>query len=214
MRNFIFLFLLLLFSTKFYAQDKIYTIDKQELNVKILEKNDKFVRYVYSGENPGTIFTMRTNRIEKIEFANGQIDYAGKQNPRRLKPFGINFGLLYSLWCCETGSLNFTFDYYILPQIELEVSARAVYEEPTIMLGSKFHLNRNWSTKRITPFTGLMIDAGGSYFEIPIGINYAGKSGFNAAISLNSFKYNIANTITKYDIYGEIKLGWRMSLRK
>jgi hypothetical protein len=113
----------------------------------------------------------------------------------------------------ETAGIAFVFDYFILPQIELEVAATTIYEEPTIMLGAKFHLNRNWSSKRITPFTGVMIDAGGSYFEIPIGLNYAGKSGFNMAVSVKSLKYNIADLTTYYDIFAEIKIGWRISLR-
>ena len=196
-----------------YSQDKITTKNKTELDVKILEKTDRFVKYRMSDYLDGATISLKTSRIEKIEYENGYIDLLDNQNPRKKKPFSLNTGISYSVYEGEAGSFNLKLDYFIIPQIELEFSVIADSEDEELLLlfGPKFHLNTNWSTKRFTPFVGVLLEPTGQLIEIPIGINYAGKSWFTSSLSLTSRYFNW-NGRYYYDIYAEFSIGWRFKL--
>lgn len=189
MKNFLLLILITFSFQIAFSQDKIYTKDKKELNVQILEKSDKNVKYIWI-DQPYPVFSIKTNHIEKIEYSNGTIDLMGNQNPRRNNPFGLSAGFAYAM--TEEGGIFYTtLDYFILPQVDIEVSIGTDTEDAYFALGSRFHLNADYSEKRFTPYTGLLFGSFYNYgfVQIPVGINYASKSGLNISFGLNEMLF-------------------------
>lgn len=208
------LILILIISFVFLAsfgQDKINIKDQKQLEVKVLEQNDKYIKFKRIDYEDGPIFTIKTNRIYSVEYGNGYIEYFGNHNPRKCLPLGINAGFLPGI--NEEGRiggfLTSNFDYFIIPQIELEISIGTNFVNDGMYLaaGSRFHLNSIYSEKRWTPFTGLMFGTikDATFIQVPVGINYISGKGFNASVSLNEM---ILDDFWQA-IFLDIRLGWR-----
>lgn len=106
------------------GQDKIDTKDNKQLNVKIVEKTGKVVKYKMSDYSDGPVLSIKTGRISKIEYLNGVVDLMGNQNPRKNKPFGISIG--GGKWISSSGLMfTSTMDYFVTPQINMEVNTGA-----------------------------------------------------------------------------------------
>jgi len=189
------------------GQDKISIKERDPLNVRIIEVNKNLVKYKMTDYEEGPVFSVKTNRISKIEYKNGYIDLMGYQNPRKNKPFGISEGL--AVWLSEEGALfTTTVDYFVIPQIELEVNIGTDFVEGFFFsAGSRFHLNSNQSQKRFTPFTGFLLGTQYSvgYVQIPVGINYIARPGFNASLCLNEMIFFNSWQAT----FAELRIGWR-----
>lgn len=192
-----------------FTQDTIVTNDKTELQVQILEKSDRLVKYKLSDFVEGPIFDMKTSNIRKIEYRNGTVDLMGYQNPRKSRPLGVSAGVAIMVLDDEGGMFTTTLDYFIIPQIDMELNLGSnLYEGYYYSLGSRFHFNSNQSHKAITPFVGLLVgsDSGVSFVQVPIGLSYTSKFGLQASLSLNQLQYSYSNWITTF---AELRVGWR-----
>ncbi len=206
---FIMVIICFLFQNSF-GQDKIQTKDKQELNVKIVEQTDKLVRYKMIDFENSPIIAIKINRIEKIEYQNGFVDLVGNQNPRHNRPFGINAGIFLFL-THEGGMFSFSLDYFVIPQISFEVNIGTELEDGSYFtVGGKFHLNSDYSDNRFTPFTGILVGSalGDGIVQIPIGVNFLARNGFNIALSINELFYFNSGVET----FVELKIGWKFKL--
>lgn len=207
------LFIIISIQTSF-SQDKIFTKDKGQLNVQIIEKTDKLVRYKMLDYENGPILNIKNNLISKIEYKNGVVDLMGSQNPRKNKPLGINTGLTNGL---DQDFLTVTLNYFILPRLELELSYGSDFgrDFPYFTAGTRVHVGSDYSHNRITPFSGLLVGSTyeNSFFQIPLGLNYSTKKGFNASLSINNM-INLTSHYVNYYIptqtlFGELRIGWR-----
>ena len=203
-----FLFFTFVFQNSF-GQDKINTNNKQQLKVRIIEQTNKIVKYKMIDYDAGPIIWIKTNRISSIEYKNGVIDLLGNQNPRKSRPFGINAGGAIAP-SGSGGFISSCIDYYIVPQVDLEINfgtsditSHGMY----FSAGSRFHLNSNNSEKRLTPFTGLLFGSnyGDGFCQIPVGINWVADSGLNTSLSLNEMIGFNSWLVT----FIEIRAGWR-----
>lgn len=210
MRNYLSILILTFVFQSVIGQDKISTKDKQQLNVKIVEKTNRLVKYKMSDYEDGPILSISNNRISKIEYKNGFVDLMGYQNPRKSKPFGISGG--FALWVSEEGGMfTSTLDYFIIPQIDLEFNIGTDLEDGIYFSGgSRFHLNSDFSDNRFTPFTGLLLGSefGDGFLQIPVGINYLTKPGFNTSLSLNEMLFFNSWKATLI----ELRIGWKFKL--
>jgi hypothetical protein len=210
MRNFLSILILTFIFQSVIGQDKIFTKDKNQLNVKIVEKTNRLVKYKMIDYEDGPILSISNYRISKIEYKNGYIDLMGFQNPRKNKPFGISAG--YVRWVSEEGGMfSSTLDYFIIPQIDLELNIGTDLEDGLYFSGgSRFHLSSDFSVKKFTPFTGLLFGSefGDGFLQIPIGINYLTKPGFNTSLSLNQMFFFNSWQATLL----ELRIGWRFRL--
>lgn len=203
-----FFFLILLFVFQYVVgQDIISTKDKKQLKVRVLEQTDRVVKYKMTDYDDGPAISIKTSRITRIEYRNGVIDLMGYQNPRKNRPLGISAG--YTRWISEEGGMfTGTLDYFIIPQIDLEVSIGSDFGDGYYYSGgSRFHLNSDYSERRLTPFTGLLLGMqyGDAYLQVPFGINYLSKPGLNASLSLNEmFFFNDWRATVV-----ELRAGWR-----
>ncbi|MDH5604157.1 MAG: hypothetical protein OEY51_09455 [Cyclobacteriaceae bacterium] len=193
------------------AQDKIYTKDKQVLTVKIIEQTNKDIKYKMLDYPDGPILSLGTRSIEKIEYQNGHIDMLGNLNPRNNRPLGATLGIAYFL-THEGGYFIASLDYFILPQVDLQINIGSEFANSTYYsLGSRFHMNSNYSKKKLTPFSGILIGAenGAGFIQIPLGISYIGANGFDASLSLNEL------LLLNYrwpSAFLELKIGWRFKM--
>ena len=193
-----------------YGQDKITTKNKETLNVYILEKSEKYVKYKMAGyTDDAPVIIIKSGAVDKIEYKNGVIDFLGNQNPRKEKPFGISVGGIK--WLYMSGLISsMTMDYFIIPQLAAEVNAGADASQVLYFsAGARAHVNSNYSKFRLTPFTGLLFgrEYGDEFIQIPLGMNYIHKSGINISISVNEMIFS-----NQYQTTIELRGGWRFKL--
>jgi len=192
------------------GQDKISTKDNQQLNVKVIEQTGRVVKYKMNDYEDGPVLWIKTNRISRIEYKNGYIDQMGYQNPRKNTPLGISAGFAY--WLSEEGGMfSSTVDYFIIPQIDLELNIGSDLADGFYFSGgSRLHLNSRLSQKRLTPFSGLLIGSqyGDGFLQIPLGINYLSKQGLNASLSINEMLFFNSWRATLL----ELRVGWKFKL--
>ncbi len=196
-----------LFTGTSFSQDKIITRNNEELSVNILEQNDKEVKFNRTDFPEKTIFSMRLNRIKKIEYSNGVSDPLLNINPRFKRPFGINFGTAIML-SDEGGMFNLNAEYFVIPQISVEGDIGSDFESFYFAAGAKFHANRRYTRSGFTPFIGLLFGTWYDYAiaQIPLGVNYMAPFGLNVSLSLNEmFYFKLPNY---RETYFELKLGW------
>lgn len=191
-----------------FGQDTLVTNDKKKLEVRILEKNERQVKYTLNSFADGPVFGMKTADIRKIEYRNGTVDNMGYDNPRKNRAFGVSAGMALDL-DVEGGMFTTTVDYFLLPQIDMELNLGSDFQNGyTYSFGSRFHLNSNRSHSAITPFVGLLVgsNSGLSFVQIPIGLSYISKFGLQASVSINQRQYSYSNWLATS---AEFRIGWR-----
>jgi hypothetical protein len=190
-----------------FGQDVITRKNNRQLTVKVVEQTGKVVKYYMNDYTGGPILTMNLMRVSSIKYANGTVDYAGNQNPRRNRPFGISTGIAYGM-INDIGYFLTTADYFVIPQLDLEANL-GVDGNIGILLsaGGTAHLNSDNSDHRFTPYAGLL--AGYCYLwfmvQVPVGISYISKGGFSASL-------RVSPTLAKRDLVmapAELRVGWR-----
>jgi hypothetical protein len=211
MKNRLLIFLFFFVFKYGFGQDIITTRDRKQLNVKVTEQTDKFVKYKMPDYEDGPVLMIKTWRIRKIEYKNGFTDMMGYQNPRKERPLGIGAG--YAVEVTSRGFLySANLDYFVIPQLDLEMNLGTSDLSGNLYYsgGSRIHFNSKYSEHKLTPFTGVL---GGSYYgdafiQIPAGVSYLTSFGIGASLSVNeliSFKSWQATFI-------ELRVGWRFKL--
>lgn len=206
MKKSILLLLVLFSSVVTFAQDKITTKDNQVLTVYIIEKNDKIIKYKMSENQDHTVFTTKLSNLRQIEYANGMIDMLGYQSLRMQKRFGFTGGI--SLFLEEGGMFTGSVDYFLSPNVDLELNIGSdgwgIYRS----LGAKLYLTDKNSKSSVLPYVGLLhgSEQGYQFFEVPVGVSYMTKCGFQTSLQLSSLNYY---NVDSYGIHAELKLGWR-----
>jgi len=177
------------------AQDKIETKDNRQLDVRILEKTGREVKYKMSDYPDGPIISLKAKSIEKIEYKNGVVELMGNQNPRKSSPLGVSIG--GGKWISSSGLMfTSTMDYFITPQIDAEVNVGADSHQLFYLSGGmRLHINSDYSDNRLTPFTGALFgyEYGKEFVQIPLGVNYIyklSKFNFNFSLSVNELIFS------------------------
>jgi hypothetical protein len=154
----------------------------------------------------GAVIWISRNEVAEVVYGNGYRDLLGNQNPRKARPIGISAGMSYFL-SEEGGKFSLTVDYYVLPQVDIEINGGTDFDASYFSAGVRLHLNSSDSDNRLTPFTGFLIgtDWGLGMVQIPLGLNYAAKSGLNISLSLNEMLYFQDWQTT----FAELRVGWR-----
>ena len=197
------------------AQDTLYLKNHKQFDVKVLKNSRKSIEYRFSDYPNGVVFSIKPIKISKIVYKNGYAEDFGNKNPRVNRPFGVStgvcLGLTYPGNLGYSGTFLVSFDYFILPQIDLQVNlGTEFYDYYYYSLGATFHLNKTNSTARFTPFTGVLIGSDYyytrlTYIQIPIGVSYINNWGLSASLSLSSMFY-----FKDYPLLtAQLKIGWR-----
>ena len=139
--------------------------------------------------------------------AQDTINTSHQLNPREDRPFGISLGAAYFI-TVESGIAFFCADYFVIPQLSLVANVGVTdFEAPYFAVGGKGHLNSSASTSKFTPFLGVLFGSEWDEFmvQIPLGLDFISKKGFNVSLSLNQIFYFDSWQETFIDL----KLGWR-----
>jgi hypothetical protein len=197
---------LFLFCVALNGQDKIITTKGSSIDAIVVEQARNVLKYKMADYPDGPVIWIGMNQVAELMYKNGYRDQLGNQNPRRARPFVISGGMSYFL-SEEGGKFSLTAGYYVIPQIELEVNGGTDFDGSYLTAGARFHLNSSASENRFTPFSGFLIgtDYGFGIIQIPVGLNYAAKSGLNVSLSVNEMLYFNDWQTT----FAELRLGWR-----
>jgi hypothetical protein len=181
-------------SVYLFSQDKITTKDNKQLDVKIVEKTNKSVRYTMPDYTDGPVLMLKNRRIMKLEYKNGVTDQMGYQNPRKNNPFGISIG--GGKWVTPGLMFTASMDYFIIPQLDMEVNMGTDSQKPFYLsAGPRIHINSRYSENRLTPFTGALFgyEYGKEFVQIPLGVNYIyklSKWNLNFSLSVNELMFS------------------------
>ena len=193
------------------GQDKIILKNKEVLTVKIIEQTERTVKYHMLDYLDSPLIILKTGKIERIEYNNGTIDLVGNQNPRKSRPIGVGAGVNYFFYY---NSFNFplNFDYFITPQIDLQLNFGWMLDQPYMSFGSKFHYNSNKSEWKFTPFVGLLFGVAsiGGFSQIPMGVYYIGKKGLSVSLSYNLVVFANVDPYQYPDSFIELIVGFKI----
>ncbi len=197
------------------GQDTLILKNHKQFNVKILKNSQKSIDYRFSDYPDGVVFSIKPIKVSKIVYKNGYVEDFGNKNPRVNRPFGVStgicLGLTYPGNLGDGGTFLVSFDYFIIPQVDLQLNMGTEFDDYYYYsLGATFHLNKTNSKARFTPFTGALIGSDYyytrlTYIQIPIGVSYINNWGLSASLSLSSmFYFNDYPLLT-----AQLKIGWR-----
>lgn len=189
-----------------YAQDVITTTDNQIKVVYIVEKTDREIKYRMANEMHATLFVTKLSKIKKIEYQNGTVDLLGYQNIRMQKNMGITTGLSLSNY--DSDMITASIDYFLNPAICVELNVGTDRWDNYYSVGAKFYKASANKTNSFAPYIGLLY--GKEYFsnflEVPIGINYTAKCGFQTSFQVSMLDHINARFQA---VHTELRLGWR-----
>jgi hypothetical protein len=197
------------------GQDTLYLKKHKQINVKVLKKSSKSVEYRFSDYPDGPVFSVKPVKISKIVYKNGYTENFGNKNPRVNRPFGVSGGLRFGLTSPgnlgEFGTFIVSFDYFLIPQIDLQLNMGTQFSDYYFYsFGATFHLNKTNSDTHFAPFTGVLLGTDYNYFpmwfiRVPIGVNYVNNWGLSASLSLGSMFYFRDDPLLTV----QVKIGWR-----
>lgn len=208
-----------------YGQDKIFTRNNKELDVKIVNESAKFFNYTTNESDTVSILTIKRTHISRIEYSNGTVNLIGYQNPRKSRPLGFRVG--YGNSASETfHHIRVTYteriitlfsaevEYFIIPQIEIHVTAyKNQYGWSFFNPGCNLHINSNRNSKGLTPYLGIegvsawLEEYGHTNFaQIPVGLNYLSKFGLDISASFNMILRDYLPP------YLQFRIGWNFKV--
>ena len=230
MKHLSILFLVFLNSFCIYSQDTIILKNGEMINATIIEKTNCRIKYQHAqNEKADTTLSLRLFKIRTIHYENGKVDLLSSQNPRSIFPLGVNFGFTIPFF---TGSIDYLITPNLSAEIELKNLLSTSYHLYSFSVGGKYWFANKYGRSGFSPFAGLFFSrmwiqndyeditwfnkpewSASNYLEMPIGISYITKFGFQLAIQLNN-SYDI-----EYDklslINGiEFRIGWRFKTGK
>lgn len=196
------------------AQDKITLKNGKEVSVYILDKNDTEIKYKQNDSISQTTFTTKLNNLKTINYANGEVDLLSSRNPRSIFPLGINGGVSLVASEYEGGGM-FTggIDYLFTPNISAGINLGSGGESDFYYsFGGKYWIANKYSKSGFSPFAGLLYGGiyGLNFWEIPVGISYITKLGFQSSFHLSYIQ--LINGTLNYEtnrLNAELRIGWR-----
>jgi len=191
------------------AQDKINLKNGEELSVFIIEKTDTEIKYQLNDSILNTIiFTTKLNKLENIHYRNGMVDFLFSKNPRSKYRLGMITGVGIA-GGDEGASWTLALDYLFTPHFSAEINIRVLQYTAFNSYGGKYWFANKYSSSGFSPYVGfLYAKIGPGLGEIPIGLSYISKSGFQTALQVSSFRYFGTNDYGSA-LIAELRVGWR-----
>lgn len=196
------------------AQDKITLKNGSELSVHIIEKSDSEIKYLLGTPTTSkTVFFTKLKNLKTITYDNGVIDLLSSLNPRYKYPVGITTGISLLASENEGGMLTIGADYSFTPNLGFEVNLGTDLEsDPYYSFGAKYWFANKYTKSAFSPFTGLLIGGqyGVNFWEVPVGISYITKFGFQTSFHLSYLNYINALVDDQTNrLNMELRIGWR-----
>jgi hypothetical protein len=122
----------ILLSLTLNAQDKILMKSGKEIKAWIVEKSDTEIKYKIIDSEDSPMVVIKTAKVEKITFRNGQEMSTVPDLVRMNKRFGIGGGLMVGVGI-ESAFFKLQADYFVSPAISIEFGVF-----PELTLGWRF----------------------------------------------------------------------------
>ena len=185
------------------SQDRITTTDQQVLEVYIVEKNDKTIKYHLANDLQQTLFETKLSNLRRIEYASGMVDQLGYENIRMQERTGITTGI--TLFANDGGMFTFGADYFLSPALSLTAN---VGSDNYYAFGAKLYHARKAKPTNFAPFIGLQYGKHHmtSFWEVPVGIQYVTNSGLQFSLQVSLLEYP---NINYQNAHAGFSVGWR-----
>lgn len=217
------LFVTLIFTFNIYlnAQDTILMKDGRQLNLSVIKRTNNKIMFKCDSSST-SVESIKLSKIKSIHYNNGEVDLLRYQNPRSIHPLGLYVGTGI---ISDDKLINGTIDYFLTPKLSVEIS---LGKEISMMengiyysyysIGGKYWFAKEYSKNGFSPFAGLQYfrvyesKMRFNYLEIPIGVSYITKIGFQTSLHLSylydmdyGFMYNYDYTF----LFAGLSVGWR-----
>lgn len=214
MKNLAIGILLFVCLTTVNAQDKITLKNGNELIVRIVEKSDSEIKYKFENStNSNTTFSTKLNNVKTITYENGVVDLLCSLNPRYKYPVGVTAGINLIASESEGGLFTGGVDYFFTPNLGVEINFGTSGDSDTYYsFGGKYWFANKYSNSAFSPFAGLLLGGqyGVNFWEVPVGVSYISKFGFQTSFHLSYLNY--INSLVDYEsnrLNLEFRIGWR-----
>lgn len=185
------------------SQDRIITTDQQVLEVYIVEKNDKTIKYHLANDLQQTLFETKLSNLRRIEYASGMVDQLGYENIRMQKRTGITTGI--TLFANDGGMFTFGADYFLNPALSLTAN---VGSDNYYAFGAKLYHARKGKATNFAPFIGLQYGKHQlvNFWEVPVGIQCVTNFGLQFSLQVSLLEYP---NINYQNAHAGFSVGWR-----
>jgi len=191
------------------AQDKIILKSGEEKEGWVIEQSDKIIKYRLTDANDSPVIILKTSKVEKIIYRNGEEVSLKPAGIRMEKRLAINAGVITELANESDGFYKLQADYSVTPGFTIVLSN---FFQPEGDSGFAFGAMHYFNPHRPTlfkPYAGLLGGARNDNFmlQIPVGVNFTTKFGFDAKLGVNGVY--TSDYYSPYVIYAELLIGWR-----
>lgn len=166
MKKIIFLFLISLFTTHLFSQDKIYKLKGTVINAKVIEIGTDEIKYKLFENPDGPVYVVDKSTLNRIEFANGKVEkytssFKDPQNYEGQLTKAIKFSFLSPL----LGYAQFSFEKSVSPLKSYELGLGIIGAGKNYQIDN-YYVNGQYQPYKRNAF-GVFVDAGYKFNKLP-----------------------------------------------
>lgn len=166
MKKIIFLFLISLFTTQLFSQDKIYKLKGTVINAKVIEIGTDEIKYKLFENPDGPVYVVDKSTLNRIEFANGKVEkytssFKDPQNYEGQLTKAIKFNFLSPL----LGYAQFSFEKSVSPLKSYELGLGIIGAGKNYQIDN-YYVNGQYQPYKRNAF-GVFVDAGYKFNKLP-----------------------------------------------
>lgn len=166
MKKIILLFLISLFITQLFSQDKIYKLKGIVINAKVIEIGTDEIKYKLFENPDGPVYVVDKSTLNRIEFANGKVEkytssFKDPQNYDGQLTKAIKFNFLSPL----LGYAQFSFEKSVSPLKSYELGLGIIGAGKNYQIDN-YYVNGQYQPYKRNAF-GVFVDAGYKFNKLP-----------------------------------------------
>jgi len=166
MKKIILLFLISLFTTQLFSQDKIYKLKGTVINAKVIEIGTDEIKYKLFENPDGPVYVVDKSTLNRIEFANGKVEkytssFKDPQNYDGQLTKAIKFNFLSPL----LGYAQFSFEKSVSPLKSYELGLGIIGAGKNYQIDN-YYVNGQYQPYKRNAF-GVFVDAGYKFNKLP-----------------------------------------------
>lgn len=166
MKKIILFFLITLFTTQLFSQDKIYKLKGAVINAKVIEIGTDEIKYKLFENPDGPVYVVDKSTLSKIEFANGKVEkytssFKDPENYEGQLTKAIKFNFLSPL----LGYAQFSFEKSVSPLKSYELGLGIIGAGKNYQIDN-YYINGQYQPYKRNAF-GVFVDAGYKFNKLP-----------------------------------------------
>ena len=166
MKKIILFFLISLFTTQLFSQDKIYKLKGTVINAKVIEIGTDEIKYKLFENPDGPVYVVDKSTLSRIEFANGKVEkytssFKDPENYEGQLTKAIKFNFLSPL----LGYAQFSFEKSVSPLKSYELGLGIIGAGKNYQIDN-YYVNGQYQPYKRNAF-GVFVDAGYKFNKLP-----------------------------------------------